>query len=56
MRIEHELKVSNEALEARVAARTAELETLNADLRREVGERHAAEVRALVAADIQASG
>jgi signal transduction histidine kinase/ActR/RegA family two-component response regulator len=47
MRVEHELKVNNEALEARVAARTAELESLNSDLRREVGVRHAAEVRAL---------
>lgn len=47
MRIEHELKVNNEALEARVAARTAEIESVNTDLRREVGVRHAAEVRAL---------
>ena len=43
-----ELKVSNEALEARVAARTAQLEALNADLRREVGVRHDAEVRTLM--------
>ncbi|HET7809194.1 MAG TPA: ATP-binding protein [Steroidobacteraceae bacterium] len=48
MRVEHELKVSNEALEARVGARTAELEWLNADLRREVGVRHEAEVRTLM--------
>jgi signal transduction histidine kinase/CheY-like chemotaxis protein len=47
MRVEHELMVSNEALEARVAARTGELESLNTDLRREVGVRHLAEVRAL---------
>jgi len=47
MRIEHELKLSNEALEARVAARTAELERLNTDLRREVGVRHEAELRTL---------
>jgi signal transduction histidine kinase/ActR/RegA family two-component response regulator len=38
----------NEALEARVAARTAQLERLNTDLRREVGVRHEAEVRALL--------
>jgi len=48
MRVEHELKVSNEALEARVGARTAELEWLNTDLRREVGVRHEAEVRTLM--------
>ncbi|HET9475077.1 MAG TPA: ATP-binding protein [Steroidobacteraceae bacterium] len=47
-RIEHQLKVSNEALEARVRARTLELEALNADLRREVGVRHDAEVRTLM--------
>ena len=47
MRIEQELKESNEALEARVAARTGDLERLNADLRREVGVRHGAEIRAL---------
>jgi signal transduction histidine kinase/ActR/RegA family two-component response regulator len=38
----------NEELEARVAARTAQLEGLNADLRREVGVRHGAEVRTLM--------
>ncbi len=43
MRAERELKASNEELEARVAARTAELETLNADLRREIGVRQAAQ-------------
>ena len=48
MRIEQELKLSNEALEARVAARTSELERLNTDLRREIGVRHGAEVRALM--------
>jgi signal transduction histidine kinase/ActR/RegA family two-component response regulator len=48
MRIEQELKLSNEALEARVAARTADLERLNTDLRREVGVRHEAEVRTLL--------
>jgi signal transduction histidine kinase/ActR/RegA family two-component response regulator len=48
MRVEQDLKVSNEALETRVAARTAELEQLNTDLRREVGVRHEAEVRALL--------
>jgi len=47
MRIEQQLKVSNEALEARVRARTLELEALNTDLRREVGVRHEAEVRTL---------
>ena len=51
MRVEHELKVSNEALEARVMARTAELESLNTDLRREVGVRHHAEIRALTQLD-----
>ena len=48
MRVEQELKVANEDLEARVAARTAQLERLNADLRREVGVRHEAEVRTLL--------
>jgi signal transduction histidine kinase/ActR/RegA family two-component response regulator len=48
MRVEQELKVSNEELESRVAARTAELERLNTDLRREVGVRHEAEVRTLL--------
>jgi signal transduction histidine kinase/ActR/RegA family two-component response regulator len=48
MRVEQELKVSNEELEARVAARTAQLEQLNDDLRREVGVRHEAEVRNLL--------
>ncbi len=48
MRSEQQLKVSNEELEARVAARTAELEALNTDLRREVGVRHSAEVRTLL--------
>jgi len=47
MRIEQELKLTNEALEARVAARTHDLEKLNADLRREIGVRHVAEVRTL---------
>ena len=48
MRIEQQLKLSNEALEARVRARTVELEALNADLRREIGVRHDAEVRTLM--------
>jgi signal transduction histidine kinase/ActR/RegA family two-component response regulator len=48
MRVEQDLKVSNEELEARVAARTAQLELLNSDLRREVGVRHEAEVRTLL--------
>jgi len=48
MRVEQDLKVSNEELETRVAARTAELEKLNTDLRREVGVRHEAEVRTLL--------
>ena len=45
MRAEAELKVSNEALESRVAERTAELEARNADLRREAEVRAAAEQR-----------
>ena len=48
MRVEQQLKLSNEALESRVRARTLELEALNADLRREVGVRHDAEVRTLM--------
>jgi signal transduction histidine kinase/ActR/RegA family two-component response regulator len=48
MRVERELKAANEALEARVAARTAELESLNADLRREMGVRQGAQGQALV--------
>ena len=48
MRSEQQLKSSNEELEARVAARTSELEALNTDLRREVGVRHSAEVRTLL--------
>ena len=48
MRVEEELKVSNEELESRVAGRTVQLEKLNADLRREVGVRHEAEVRTLL--------
>jgi signal transduction histidine kinase/ActR/RegA family two-component response regulator len=47
MRVEQELKLSNEALEARVAQRTAELEARNADLRREAEVRAAAEQRTL---------
>jgi signal transduction histidine kinase/ActR/RegA family two-component response regulator len=47
MRAEQDLLSSNEALEARVAERTAALETLNTDLRREVGVRQMAESRAL---------
>jgi signal transduction histidine kinase/CheY-like chemotaxis protein len=46
-RVERELMSANVELEMRVAARTAELETLNADLRREIGVRHDAEVRTL---------
>ncbi|HZF16654.1 MAG TPA: ATP-binding protein, partial [Steroidobacteraceae bacterium] len=45
MRAEQELLSSNEALEARVGARTAELQTVNADLRREVQVREVAEKR-----------
>jgi signal transduction histidine kinase/ActR/RegA family two-component response regulator len=48
MRAEHELRASNETLEARVAERTAEIESMNADLRREVGVRQQAESKALV--------
>jgi len=47
-RIEQELKETNEALEGRVRLRTRELESLNDDLRREVGVRHEAEVRTLM--------
>jgi signal transduction histidine kinase/ActR/RegA family two-component response regulator len=47
-RVERELTSNKEALETRVAARTAELETLNTDLRREIGVRHKAEVRTLM--------
>ena len=45
MRVEQELKISNEVLEARVAERTAELEARNADLRREAEIREVAEQR-----------
>jgi len=48
MRVEHQLTLSKEALETRVVARTVELESLNADLRREIGVRHEAEVRTLM--------
>ena len=48
MRAEQELRASNETLEARVAERTAELETVNTDLRREVGVRQEAQAKALV--------
>ena len=47
MRAEHELKASNEVLEARVTVRTAELESANADLRLQVRTRQDAERRAL---------
>ncbi len=47
MRIEQQLKAGNEALEARVAERTAALERLNSDLRREVQVRQEAELRIL---------
>ena len=48
MLAERELKASNEALESRVAERTAELEAANADLRVEAQTRQIAERRALV--------
>jgi signal transduction histidine kinase/ActR/RegA family two-component response regulator len=48
MLAERELKASNEALEARVAERTAELESANADLRLEAQTRQRAERRALL--------
>jgi signal transduction histidine kinase/ActR/RegA family two-component response regulator len=48
MFVEQQLKLSNEALEARVAARTAELEASNADLRREAEVRVEAEQRTRV--------
>jgi GAF domain-containing protein len=48
MRLQHQLTLSKEALETRVVARTVELESLNADLRREIGVRHEAEVRTLM--------
>ncbi|BCS32449.1 hypothetical protein TBR22_A16630 [Luteitalea sp. TBR-22] len=44
-RAEEALRRANEDLDARVAARTAELAALNAALAREVGERRAAEAR-----------
>ena len=47
-RVERELQAHKQELEARVAARTAELQWLNVDLRREVGVRHEAEVRTLM--------
>jgi signal transduction histidine kinase/ActR/RegA family two-component response regulator len=47
MRAERDLKAANEALEARVAERTAELSTLNADLHAVVHTREEAERRAL---------
>jgi signal transduction histidine kinase/ActR/RegA family two-component response regulator len=47
MRAERELKAANEALEARVAERTAELSALNADLHVVVHTREEAERRAL---------
>ncbi len=47
IRVEHELKATNEALEARVAARTAELRALNSDLHVVVHTREEAERRAL---------
>ncbi len=45
MHAERELKASNEVLEARVAVRTVELETANADLRLEAQTRRLAESR-----------
>jgi signal transduction histidine kinase/ActR/RegA family two-component response regulator len=48
MLVERELKASNEALEARVAERTAELEAANSDLRLEAQTRQRAERRALL--------
>jgi signal transduction histidine kinase/ActR/RegA family two-component response regulator len=48
MLVERELKASNEALEARVAERTAELQAANADLRTEAQTRQRAERRALL--------
>ncbi len=48
MRAERDLKASNEALEARVTERTAELQAANADLRAEAQTRKIAEQRALV--------
>ena len=56
MRDEQVLQSINEALEVRVAARTAELQSLNADLRREVNVREAAEDRRRPAARIAAPG
>ncbi|HEV7609287.1 MAG TPA: ATP-binding protein [Steroidobacteraceae bacterium] len=48
MRVERALKASNEALEARVAMRTAELETANTGLRVEALTRQVAEQRAVM--------
>jgi signal transduction histidine kinase/ActR/RegA family two-component response regulator len=48
MRVELELKASNEALEMRVAERTAELQAANIDLRAEAQTRQVAEQAALV--------
>jgi len=48
MHAERELKASNEALEARVAMRTAELEAANAGLRLEAQTREVAERRAVM--------
>ena len=47
MRTERELKTTNEALESRVALRTAQIEAVNADLRREADVRQQAEQSAL---------